>query len=185
MRRLRRRHALWLLPLLTMPASLTAQTGRAPATLSAGVATVAPAAQPAGGPARLSANYFMAQAIQVSEAAASGLLDGIYASASPVMKAAQGQQAFVAQAREALNQTGAAKGRDWISVRRELVAVTSAPGAPPPGDYVVVVLGVETGPQQGRIETITFHRDNDNQWRLCGFVAAPVGQPAPTTNPKK
>ncbi|NMN03857.1 MULTISPECIES: DUF4019 domain-containing protein [unclassified Novosphingobium] len=182
MRRLRRRRAFWLLPLLTLSASVGAQTGSAPQKQSAGTVPVAPAqAQPA----RLSANYFVAQAIQVSEAAASGLLDGVYATASPIMKAAQGKQAFVAQTRDIFNQSGTATARDWVSVRRESVGASTTQGAPPPGDYIVVLLGVETGPQRGRLETVTFHRDSDNQWRLCGFVAAPVGQPAPTTTPKK
>lgn len=185
MRPLRRWHALWLLPLLTMSASAMAQAGSSPSRSAGSPATAAAPAQPAAGPARLSANYFMAQAIQVSEAAAGGLLGGIYEISSPVMKAAQGKQAFVAQVRDVLSQTGSATGRDWVAVRRETVSGTSAPGTPPPGEYVVVVLGVETGPQRGRLETITFHRDSDNQWRLCGFVAAAVGQPAPTTNPKK
>lgn len=182
MRRLRRRHAIWLLPLLTVPASVGAQTGSAPQKQTAGAAPVT-AAQ--AQPARLSANYFMAQAIQVSEAAASGLLDGVYATASPVMKAAQAQQAFVSQTRDILSRSGSATARDWISVRRESVGASTTQGAPPPGDYVVVVLGVETGLQRGRLETVTFHRDSDNQWRLCGFVAAPVGPPAPTTTTKK
>lgn len=187
-----RRHALWLPPLLTItagmmaPADAMAQAGSAPSQPASRPAAP-PAAAAQAAPVRLSANYFMAQAIQISEAAGSGLLDGIYQSASPVMKAAQAQQAFVAQTRDVLTRSGTATARDWVSVRREVVppSATTAPGAPPPGDYAVVVLGVETGPQRGRIETVTFHRDADNQWRLCGFVAAPVGQPAPTTSTPK
>ncbi|WP_231468290.1 DUF4019 domain-containing protein [Novosphingobium sp. CECT 9465] len=141
----------------------------------------------AAAPARLSANYFMAQALQISEAAGNGLLDGIYAGASPIMKAAQGRDAFVAQSRDVLARSGSATGRDWVSVRREVVpgGQPQASGAPPPGDYVVVLIGAETGVGRGRLETITFHRDSDNQWRLCGFVAATLGQTAPSTNPQK
>lgn len=187
MRRLPWRPTLLALPLIAVSSVAMGQAGSTPqaAPTSNGAGGKPVSAAPA--PGRLSANYFLAQAIQISEAAEMGLLDGIYASASPVMKAAQGRDAFVAPTKAEIERTGKATGRDWLAVRRELVPSQSAAtkGAPPPGEYVVVVLGVDTTPGAGRIETITFHRDADQQFRLCGFVSAAIGRAAPSASSPK
>lgn len=181
------RRVLMAVPLLAISGAAFAQSGSVGR--NAAVASVPLVQTPADRvqSVRLSGDYFMVQALAISAAAANGAFDEIYAKAAPLMKAAQGQQAFVTQLRNSLTGNGAAVSRDWLSIARHIVPASPAPapGAPPPGEYVTVVLALETEAQGGRTETISFHRDSDNQWRLCGFVVAAFSAPSPTALPKK
>lgn len=143
-----------------------------PRAVPASPSSTAPAAPAA--PRQLSGNYFIMAALRASEAVANGQAGAVYDAASPVMKAAVNRDAFMQQVDSAAARDGKPVARFWRDVHRDVVTGPSRPGAVQPGEYVSVTVVAVSATKTVRIETVSFHNDGDNTWRLCGFAMRPA-----------
>lgn len=139
----------------------------------------------------MSADAFVAVAARVLEALDNGAAGPVYDAASVVMKQAIGRDAFVAEIAGRRASAGAISSRDWARIERLHVmappAVPAAgpsgadaqpPAALPPGDYITII-AIARAANGVRVEQISFHRDEDSQWRLAGVLNLTPGQPPP------
>jgi hypothetical protein len=83
-----------------------------------------------------------------------------------VAKRLAGKESFVRRIAEDRQRLGAVVSRKWVAVTR---TAYPAGGAAPQGNYVSVVISTKFArPQQVR-ESISFHLDADDIWRVAGY----------------
>lgn len=142
----------------------------AQAQIQASAPVPSPAQRSAATP--LGPSDFVNAAMQLVSAIDRFDIASVWDKASPIMQARVPKAQFVADTAQQRARLGTVQTRDWLSVGRTLVS--KAGGSLPVGQYLTVRLN-SVG-QNGRMdEILSFHLDDDRQWRLAGYALVTPG----------
>lgn len=145
--------------------------------VSTGVWLAQPSAALAQGPspsataarASLGPTDFLSAALQVVGSIDSYDMAAIWDTSSTIMKSSIPKERFIASTAQKRATLGGVQSREWNSIMK--VVIAQKHGSPlPPGRYMSVRFTTVGRNGSALEEIISFHLDQDGQWRLAGYT---------------
>lgn len=112
-------------------------------------------------------NTLANSALQILQAIDRDQTGVLWDNSSSVTKRSARRDDFVGYVGKSRKPLGAASSRDWIAVRREIVADG---GQLPPGLYASIEFASQFQSRRSAKELVSLRRDEDGMWRFSGYV---------------